>query len=90
MTSLPSWEEMTDVDRSQAIAYAWLCHRRGQPYAITNGPCRYVDAPDLAALDPVAAGVHALGACGPLRSLIARIGKAEYDRLYNLALPRPT
>jgi len=86
MTALLSWDEMTDLDRSQAVAYAWLC-RRGIAYAIQNDPCTYVDAPDLVALDAIAAGTHALAVCGPLQSLIARIGKAEYDRLYNLALP---
>jgi hypothetical protein len=89
MTTLPSWDEMTDLDRGAAIAYAWLCHRRGALFAIQNAPFRYVDAPDLVALDPLAAGRHALTVCGPLHSLVTRIGKAEYDRLYNLALPPP-
>lgn len=89
MTALPSWDEMTDMDRSAAIAYAWLCYRRGVPFAIQDGPCTYVDAPELVALDAIAAYRHALAVCGPLHDLVARIGKAEYDRLYNLTLPAP-
>lgn len=89
MITLPSWDEMTDLDRSHALAYAWLCHHRGISYAIQTNPCIYVDAPALIGLDAITAGTHALAVCGPLHSLIARIGKAEYDRLYNLALQPP-
>lgn len=90
MSTLPTWDEMTDHDRGAALAYAWQCRHRGVPHAQMHAPCRYIDSPLLVDLDPVAAGGHALAVCGPIETLLMRLGKPEYDRLYNLALPPAT
>ncbi|MFD7161612.1 hypothetical protein ACFV9C_44005 [Kribbella sp. NPDC059898] len=88
--TLPAWGEMSDTDRAAAVAFAWHCRHRGARHALEHAPCRYIDAQALQDLDVTAAGLHALLVCGPLEELIRRIGKPEYDRIYNLALPRPT
>jgi len=81
-SNLPSWDEMSDLDKGAALMHAWKRFREGLPYAVEYYPVRYFDHPALLSLDEKAACGHA-----------ARVTKGwcdldvtEFDRLYDLAL----
>jgi hypothetical protein len=81
-TTLPTWDEMSDLDKGAALMHAWKRYREGTSYAVAHYPVRYFDHPALLALDDKAACDHA-----------AKVSKGwqawednEFDRLYDLAL----
>ena len=83
---LPSWEEMTDLDRGSALMFVWKRQREGYAYARDNYPARYVDHPVLSGLDVQEACRHASAVAGSWGEAKERLGVDELDRLYDLAL----
>jgi len=84
--SLPGWDEMSDLDKGAALLHIWKRDWEGPGYAVANYPARYFEHPALTGLDPRTACVHAVQVCGSFDAVEERIGPAELDHLYNLAL----
>jgi hypothetical protein len=84
-TKLPTWAEMTDLDKGAALLHLHKRDWEGEDYAVENYPARYFDHPALTALSPLAACRHAVSVelaaddAGALKM-------PEYERLYDLAL----
>jgi len=81
-TTLPTWDEMTDLDKGAALLHAWKRNWEGVSYAVEHYPAEYFDHPALLELDSKDASQHA-----------ARVTKGwadwdldEVDRLYDAAL----
>ncbi|GGM27995.1 hypothetical protein GCM10011608_11060 [Micromonospora sonchi] len=84
---LPSWDHLTDLDRGAALMFVWKVRQEGEyAYARDNYPARYRDHPLLAALDAREACRHASAVAGSWAEAIDRLGEAEVERLYDLAL----
>jgi len=79
---LPTWEEMTDLDKGAALMHVWKRDREGPAYAVEHYPVHYFDHPVLLALDTVDACTHASIAAKNWRSMAV----TKFDRLYDLAL----
>lgn len=58
-TALPSWDEMTDLDKGAALMHAHKRDWEGASYAVENYPAEYFDHPALLALDERDASQHA-------------------------------
>jgi hypothetical protein len=84
--SLPSWQDMTDLDRGAALLHMWKREWEGESYAVAEYPCTYFDAPALVALGPLDACAHAAHVCGSYSQIFDQLGQTEHDRLYDLAL----
>lgn len=92
---LPTWEEMTDLDKGAALLHVAKRATEADDYAISDSPCRYLDHPQLTTLTPTQASAHAAQVCGYGQQpdgdfhyyddVCERIGEAEADRLYDLA-----
>lgn len=82
-SELPTWDEMSDLDKGAALLH---CHKRrveGNAYAIAEYPANYLEHPDLVALDDETASRHAAAVgSGKRRTLPVE----EYRRLYDGAL----
>ena len=86
-SGLPSWDEMTDVDKGSALMFAWKVHwERDRMYAKENYPARYVNHPLLVALDTNEACRHATAVAGTWGEAQDRWGADEVQRLYDVAL----
>ncbi|MFG2046028.1 hypothetical protein ACGFIW_01190 [Micromonospora sp. NPDC048935] len=85
-SGLPSWDDMTDLDRGAALMFVWKAVREGYGYARDNYPARYVDHPTLRALDVAEACRHARTVAGTWAEAHTRLGADEVQRLYDLAL----
>lgn len=94
---LPTWDQLTDVDKGRALMFVWKCHwERSYAYARDNYPATYADHPMLLALQRSERCRHATAVCrgdvdrqsvpSTYQAVLGRIGEAEFDRLYNLAL----
>lgn len=84
-TDLPTWDQMSDLDKGAALLHLRKRHTDGPRYATEHYPCHYFDHPALLALDEEDASAHAAGLKyqgGTFRAL----GADEYQRLYDLAL----
>jgi hypothetical protein len=82
MPDLPTWGEMSDLDKGAALMHLHKRDVEGVSYATQHYPCRYLDSDVLVALSPRDASLHA-----------ADVGAAAFDgwgdegsRLYDLAL----
>jgi hypothetical protein len=84
-TALPTWGEMTDVDRGAALLHLHKRASEGVSYAISDYPVEYFDHPALLALHRRAACRHAVG----LSRDADQLSGNEHERLYNLALNEP-
>lgn len=58
-TALPSWEDMTDLDKGAALMHAWKRSWEGPSYAVENYPAEYLEDPRLMSLEPREACAHA-------------------------------
>jgi len=96
---LPTWDEMSDLDKGCALLFTWKVSReRSYIYARDNYPASYREHPLLVALDRKVACRHATAVAYDGRdryhpwfvraddAVTERIGRTEYDRLYQLAL----
>lgn len=88
-TDLPTWAEMTDVDKGCALLHLHKRRWEGASYAIEEYPCRYLDNPRLVALAPQDACRHAVRVGGSSEAAWDRLGEDEFRRLYELALDEP-
>jgi len=84
-TTLPTWAEMTDLDKGAALLHLHKRDWEGDEYAEENYPAEYFDHPDLAALSPRDACRHAVSVEDDADRAGALKGD-EYMRLYDLAL----
>lgn len=84
--SLPTWDEMTDVDKAVALGHVWKRENEGASYAVENYPAEYVDHPALVDLDEDEACDHAKTVVGSIDGIYDRIGGDEYERLLDLDL----
>jgi hypothetical protein len=83
---LPTWDEMTDLDKGAALLHLWKCENEGTEYATEEYPAEYFDDPALIALNDEAASEHAQRLFDNADVAWSRLGPNEYDRLYELAL----
>jgi hypothetical protein len=83
-SNLPTWDEMSDLDKGCAAMHLWKRERDGAVYAVEHYPARYLDDERLKALDPQAASRHAAS----MRARASALDAAEWGRLYDLALER--
>lgn len=83
-TNLPTWDEMSDLDKGAALLHDHKRDTEGGEYATEHYPCRYIEDSRLTALDEEDASDHAAEVCG--FDVFERIGADEYHRLYDLAL----
>lgn len=82
---LPSWEQMTDLDRGAALLHLHKRRVEGAAYAVEEYPVSYFDHPALLALDDEDACDHAAGLECQGASF-NKLGADEYHRLYDMAL----
>lgn len=83
---LPTWEQMTDLDKGAALLHLAKCANEGTEYATSDYPAAYFDHPALLALDPKAASEHAQGLFEDDDDAWNTVGGEEHARLYDLAL----
>ncbi len=85
---LPTWDEMSDLDRGCALLFVWKVYwEHDYAYAREHYPCRYRDDAALSVLLSVSdACRHARAVTGGHLAIQARLGDAEWQRLYDLAL----
>lgn len=88
-TELPTWDDLTDVDKGAALLHMWKRSWEGASYAVDEYPCRYFDHPALTALDTREASRHAAKMCGSHEQMVTKLGDEEHDRLYDLAREEP-
>lgn len=81
-TDLPTWNEMSDLDKGCAALHLWKREAEGAAYAVEHYPARYLDDQRLKALDPVEASRHAAS----VRAQATALSADEWGRLYDLAL----
>jgi hypothetical protein len=84
---LPTWAQMTDLDKGAALLHLHKREWEGADYAIENYPAEYFDHPALLALalSPSQACRHAASVERDADAAGA-LGGHEYGRLYDLAL----
>jgi hypothetical protein len=85
MNQLPTWAQMTDLDKGAALLHLHKRDWEGEEYAIDNYPARYFDHPALTALKPREACRHAVSV-EPDADDAGALKMPEYERLYDLAL----
>lgn len=84
--SLPTWDDMSDLDKGAALMHLHKQEWEGQEYAIENYPARYFDDPVLLALSPADACAHAESLAGKYGTGVPGLEPDESERLYDLAL----
>lgn len=80
--ALPSWAEMTDLDKGAALLHLHKRQREGAEYAVENYPARYFDHPALTALDRRRACGHAAAQWRHAEDL----SPEDHNRMYDAAL----
>jgi hypothetical protein len=85
MADLPTWDEMSDLDKGAALMHLHKREWEGTSYAVENYPVRYFDDPHLTNLERRAACRHA----AQFRTQGEALSLEEYQRLYELALNEP-
>lgn len=92
---LPAWDELSDLDKGNALMFVWKCHwEHSYIYARENYPATFTDHPVLRELSAHERCRYAAEVCrgGSKERASAylivsnRLGAAEFDRLYELAL----
>ena len=84
LNPLPTWTEMSDLDKGAAIKFDMACESEGNDYATEHYPCQFLEDPRLVTLDKEEAARHALDVLGD--DIYDRIGGDEYNRLCDLAI----
>lgn len=85
-SNLPTWHEMSDLDKGAALLHAHKRSREGSRYAVEHYPAEYFDHPALLALDEKEASAHAVKVTGGYNAACDRFGWQEVGRLYDQAL----
>jgi hypothetical protein len=82
---LPTWEQMSDRDKHEALWHVWKRESTGVAYAVENYAAMYRDHPALVALgESPAACDHAKQVVGSIDDALKRLGGREYGRLLDL------
>lgn len=85
--TLPTWEQMSDLDKGAALVYLAKADSEGFAYAREHYAARYLDNPALKALSRSAACDHADALFDDgIGGAYDALGQGEADRLYDLAL----
>lgn len=82
MAALPSWDDLSDLDKGAALMFLAKVENECYEYAVENYPVKYIEDPRLTALS-------VLDACAyteKFEDLIEDMDGGEHERLYNLAL----
>ena len=82
---LPTWAEMSDLDKGAALLHLHKRDWEGGDYAEENYPAEYFEHPALVALKPREACRHAVSVETDAEKAGA-LKMPEYERLYDLAL----
>lgn len=85
MNQLPTWDEMSDLDKGAALLHVWKREWEGAAYAVEEYPCEYFDHPALTALTREQACEHAEAVTGGHENILTELGD-EHERLYDAAL----
>ncbi len=94
---LPVWDELSDIDKGNALMFVWKCHwEKSYAYARDNYPATFTDQPVLRDLPRNIRCQYAKNVCrgdvsyaqvmNTYDVIRKRLGDTEFDRLYNLAL----
>lgn len=79
--SLPTWNEMSDLDKGAALMHLHKRDWEGASYAVEHYPVQYFDSAQLTGLGRREACRHAAG----FQREADALTPAEHERLYNLA-----
>ncbi len=79
---LPSWADLTDLDKGAALLHLHKCEWDGQDYAEENYPARFFDHPALTVMWPREASRFAQ----ELEDAAEALTPDEHKRLYDLVL----
>lgn len=79
--TLPTWDEMTDLDKGVVLLHLSRRDWEGAETAVEHYPARYHDHPALVALSPREASEHAAS----MQDAAAEVDDAVYERLYEAA-----
>lgn len=85
MNQLPTWEQMSDVDKGAALLYLRKIEVEGREYAREEYPAEYIGDPALNALGDEAASDHAESLFDGWYDAERTLGIDEVDRLRALA-----
>jgi hypothetical protein len=84
--TLPTWEQMTDLDKGATLLHLHKREWEGEEYAVEEYPAKYFDDPRLTAMDEETACLQAVTYFADNEAAWDALGAAEYERLYDLAL----
>jgi hypothetical protein len=79
---LPTWDQMSDLDKGAALLHLAKVENEGREYAIENYAAKYFEHPALTALNDRDASEHA----ATVEDASVREPFEEWERLYGLAL----
>lgn len=82
LTDLPTWADLTDLDKGNVLLHLHKREYEGGSYAEEHYPARFTDHPALVALDAEAACRFAVA----MRPDADALPHDEFGRLYDLAL----
>lgn len=85
MSDLPTWEQMSDLDRGAALLHVHTREYQGSLYAEEHAPAEFFTDRALVALTMQAGSDHAVALCGSWPAMVDRIGDTEAWRLVDLA-----
>lgn len=83
-SALPTWDQMSDLDKGAALLHIHKVLREGVGYATEHYPCEYLHDPRLTSLDRAEASRHARQLA--TSTAVAQLSDDEFTRLYDLAL----
>ena len=83
--TLPTWGELSDLDKGAALLHLWKKDWEGDRYARREYPAKFLADERLRALNRDQANDYA-DSLGDYASLCEQLGQEEADRLYDLAL----
>ncbi|MEX5634968.1 hypothetical protein [Parafrankia sp. FMc2] len=86
VSDLPSWDELSDLDKGAALLHVWKRRWEGTGYARENYPARYLEHPRLVGLAPELACRHAATVARYWDFAVDLLGMDEVERLYFGAL----
>lgn len=86
VSDLPSWDEMSELDRGASLLHVWKRKWEGAGYAREHYPARYLVHPRLVGLNPELACRHAVTVARHWDFAVDLLGMDEVERLYYGAL----
>jgi hypothetical protein len=86
VTELPTWDQMSDLDKGAALLHMLKRDWEGADYAVEHYPCQYIEDPALLALSERDACRHAKRVCVSGTAIRDRLRVNERHRLCRLVL----